>query len=418
MKKLMIVIFFAFSFTNLFGLHIESKFRNEYYYNHYRRGLINFNDLIVTQNKLTNNDYYYSQFFKLQSDILSYRWEIDLLLSEEYKKQKWQDDIAVKELFFQKSVTQDIDIKVGRFIHQWGTGYAYNPTNFVAPSKDISDLNNKKNQLTGKEGIALEYFGVSYSFSLCYFTSIRNDFEFEENKFAFRFYKNINNLDISLLTLMEENRNPSLGANFSSVVGDRLEVHGEISGQQGSYRSMHEILCNDVRNQLFTHFPFIDYNRDSKKIYKKYVLGFQYTISKRAMIVFEYYHQDEGYSKNEWKRITNYLDYVKQRMTGYEEPLAAANLLWNMNIFSPKGSMSDYMMNYFNIEVSQYFDLTNIVLLNILDLSYVCIPEVEFRFKHRIKTFAKFFMALGKHDTEFGGVYQNFRGEMGLVLYF
>lgn len=417
MEKSLLLFILVLNISSLFGFQIEGKLRNEFYYNHYREGLINYNNLIVNQNHLSDKDYNFSQFIKMQEDWLSLGLEVDLLMLQEYEKQKWENNIAVKEAFFQRNLSDAFDLKVGRFIHQWGTGYAYNPTNFVAPAKNIGDLENDKNLQEGKEGIALEYFGLSYSFSLCYFTSVGSNFEFEENKLACRFYKNIENLDVSLLTIFQEHRNPGFGANFSTVLGDRLELHGEASLQRGSYRNFHEILIEQPENQLFTRFPFTDYNRDSKSFYGKYLLGFQYTFSRRVFCILEYYHQDEGYSKNEWEQITGHIKTVNQQMSGPMQPLATGNLLWNMNIFSPKGSMRDYLMNYFEYEIGNSIDLSNVVLFNILDQSFVLIPEIEFRCKHYLKTYIKYYFSAGKKYSEFGGIYQDSRGELGLLFY-
>ena len=89
--------------------------------------------------------------------------------------------------------------------------------------------------------VKLEYFGENFSLAVCGVSELRIDhgFKADEKNVAIRLYKNILDIDFSLIALFNSEQHPFWGINFAGILGDRLEVHGECCLQKGSYNYYH-----------------------------------------------------------------------------------------------------------------------------------------------------------------------------------
>jgi len=130
--------------------------------------------------------------------------------------------------------------------------------------------------------------------------------------------------------------------------------------------------------------------------------------------VAEYYRQDHGYSGEEWKKIIDYIKFLKSQLNSPLNELIEGNLLWSLSVFSPKGAMRDYMMNYVSIPFSRKVEVNTICMTNLIDRSFVVIPAFNYTFKNRFTLYAKSFIFNGKSETEFGEMFNSFSVEGGL----
>lgn len=327
---------------------------------------------------------------------------------------KWEKKLRVKQFYMEKDISSNLLLMAGRTILRWGTGYAFNPTDVVAPEKELSDPDNEENRASGNDMIKIEYFGLDYSIALCYITNLKTEkrIAFSGSKFAVRFYKNIWDIDLSLICLMNKDEKPVYGVNFSYVLNDRLEIHGEASMQKGSYRKYHDVLIKgDV---LFDYYPFSYSRRERDRYYNRILLGFQYTFEKNILWIFEYYHQDQGYSKSEWQKIINYTKFLNNQLnTPYGES-AAGNLFRSLNVFTPKGAMRDYLMNYINLPLSDNIEMRVIYMMNLTDLSFINIPSVNYRFKNYFIFYLRSFIFKGEAGSEYEEFLNSFTIEGGI----
>jgi len=284
------------------------------HYQSYRSSLFNPDNRSVDLLNYKNSHYSFSQYLNVQKDFLYLQWQFDVKANVEYSN-NWQSKLKVKQCFFQRDLWGNWILAAGRIIQRWGTGYAFNPTDVVAPNKELSDLNNSEKRAVGNDMIKLEYFGESYSFGLCYLTKIiiGPDLSAQGSKLACRFYKNLWDIDLSFISLYNKRETPIWGLNFSYVFGTRLEVHGEASLQKGSYLAYHKMLRHG--NVFYLTNPFVKNRNADNKQYCQFLIGFQYTLPANILWIAEYFHQDQGYSINEWGRLMEYMKFLNRELT-------------------------------------------------------------------------------------------------------
>lgn len=358
-------------------------------------------------------DYSLSQYFSLQTEFLSLQWQVDMMGTAEYTND-WNGDLGVKQLFFQKDLFKNGILMAGRSIQRWGTGYAFNPTDVVAPQKELSDPDNSEKRAAGSDMVKIEYFGETYSIAACYLTKVETGsrIRMEGSKLAFRFYKNLWDVDVSLITLFNRDETPILGVNFATVLGERLEIHGEVSAQRGSYWMVHRAVSEPYT--LYEENPLTDFRKNDNRLYKQVLLGFQVTFPKNILWVCEYFHRDQGYSREEWKWIISYVRFLNAQLESLYEEVAFGNLIWSLNVFSPKGAMRDYMMHYISIPIFKDVELRCTGLMNLSDFSRVLIPELNVGVGNRFTFYARSFIFQGTEEAEFGALFQSYALEGGV----
>lgn len=406
-KNMIIVCLFLFP-----GILLSERWRSftlykNYYYT-YRESLFNPKNRSVEALKYTNGPFgSLFQHLSLQTELFSLQWQIDVMGSLKYENERWNDDININQCYFQKNISPYLMLLAGRTILHWGTGYSFNPTDVVAPDKELSDPENREKRTAGNDLIKLEYFGETYSLALCYLTriNIESSITTRGSRLAFRFYKNIHNMDISFIGCIDKEESPVWGINFSSVIGERLEIHGEVSTQRGSYRRYHRTIQQG--NILFQENPFTDFRRNNPHYYHSYLLGFQYTLPKNILWIAEYYHQDQGYTREEWNRIIEHVQFINSQLKSPFEELAEGNLLWSLNLFSARGTMRDYLMNYIQIPVDTRLGLRSTWLLNLDDFSSVFIPELNIQIGNHFTFYGRSYIFQGRKKTEFGELFQS-----------
>jgi hypothetical protein len=413
MKTIKIGIAFLLLPMNLWGLNWQTYGLYKTSYIDYRNTLFNPNNLAVNEIGLVNRDLYFSQYANLQTKLLSADWRIDLLGTSSYEKE-WDGNLRIKQFYVQKDLFQNLGAMVGRILLNWGTGYAFNPANVVAPQKELSDPDNVERRLSGNDLAKLEYFGESYSLALVYLSNLKLDKKVSttDHKLAFRFYKNFWGLDLSLISLFNQAEKSIIGSNFAYVIGERLEIHGEFAAQKGSYQPYHQAITN--ADTFYFENPLQLLKRNEDRFFNQYLIGINYTLPKNISWILEYYHRDQGYSKGEWKRV---IDHVKFVSDYFETPfgeLTKGNLLWSLNVFSSSGAMQDYLMSYINIPVAQNLELKSTTLINLIDRSFVSIPEIDITIKNRFTFYGRSFIFEGTKNSEYGELFQSFSIEGGV----
>jgi len=399
---------------NLLGVDLRTFGFYRSYYQRYRSTLFNpGNRSVQFLGYRTGPDFSFSQYFDFQMDFLSLQWQIDVM-GELERSDQWKDDVKMKQLFFQRGLFENWVLVAGRAIQRWGTGYAFNPTDVVAPDKELNDPDNSEKRAEGNDMIKLEYFGETYSIAMCYLTKVDFDpkIEVEGSKLAFRFYKNLWDIDLSFISLFSRAESPIWGLNSSFVIGDRLEIHGEVSAQKGSYRAYHRTI--NEANTLYLKEPFETSRRNDPHIYLQFLLGFQYTLPRNIMWVAEYFHQDQGYSKREWDRVMEHVHFLNNQLETPFHEAAEGNLLWSLNVFSTKGAMQDYLMNYLDGPVHRNVGLRSTWMMNLNDFSAVLIPEINVTIGDHFTFYGRGFFFYGREGTEFGELFQSYTIEAGL----
>lgn len=413
MKIKPLIIIWLLLPLNLFGLNWRTSGLYRSQWREYRSSLFNHQNLAVEQLDLSQTNHYFSQYFSTHTRLFSFDWQLDVLGTVTYEGD-WDSNLRIKQFYLQRGFFQNLDILVGRALLRWGTGYAFNPTDIIAPPKELSDPDNTEKRSSGNDLIKLEYFGESYSLALCYLNQLdfNKKMTSDNSKWAVRFYKNFAGIDLSLVSLAQPHQTPVWGGNLAYVIGERLEIHGEITTQKGSFQPYHRALVDVI--QFYRSEPFQPLKQNSTQSFNQYLIGFQYTLPGNISWILEYYHRDQGYSSAEWQRMIEHTQFLVDNLqTPYQE-LAQGNLLWNLNVFSPKGAQRDYLMNYLNLPLLNSVELKTTTLLNLSDFSLVEIGEIDFTVKKYFTLYGRSIIFTGDNESEFGAFFQSFSIEGGL----
>lgn len=160
---------------------------------------------------------------------------------------------GIGELYVSVSPTAWLTLAAGRIIEKWGSGYAWNPSAFIAPRKNPSDPGDRRGQLAGVDMIRADALFGSTSFGA---------YALDDGASAVRASRMFGATDISVY-LHHEDQSTTPALSVSRVVGDALELHAEAS----------------TRSAL---------------------VGAQYTFANQLNLVAELYHSREGLTGTQW----------------------------------------------------------------------------------------------------------------------
>ena len=329
---------------------------------------------------------------------------------------------SIRELSYDLSLTDNLDITVGRKILKWGPGYAFNPTGVVEPQRSPSDPSDRLGQNVGRTLISVNAFLGKSSLTFVYL----NDAQFEsrifhwgEHDYALRAYTFLNGLDLSGILHYRQGDRLEAGTNWSYVVGENLELHGEFLAKEGSSTLYHEILWSDNPDQIFTSDPYSTPYNHSSEIFYKLLLGGQYTFENGLNIALEYYRNMEGLSSSEWNQWMKFVKFqngiqqgsilVPPEMIGPSRD----NLLWALQTLSANGTMRDYLFGREYYSVSSW-SIEFIQLMNADDASIVLVPTVSYRISQFFSLYVRFTAFLGKNDSEYGALFTKNSTNLGI----
>ena len=416
--KYRIILTLVFIFhTSLRGVAWQSLAIYRLHTTHYRNSLLNpDNQTIEALSLEQGHQHLFSQYFSIRTAYKNIYWETDFLGTCEPNGRWWKNKLDIKQCYIQIDFLKNGLLIVGRKILQWGTGYAFNPTNVVTHDKDLSDPDNSEKRTDGQDMINLEFFGRSYSMALCYMTSLHSDSEmqFKISKWAFRFYRHIFDLDLSWVILVNKHESPIWGMNLSYVAGNRCEIHAEISTQMRSYRHYHPAIkeCNI----LYEADPFQVLKQKDNRLYSQYLVGLQYTFPGNILWIIEYFHQDHGYHLQEWQDFMQYIHFLNTELNTHQKIQALGNLLWSLQILSPKGAIQDYLMNHLNIPICRNITFKSTWLINLNDGSTITIPELEVQIGNHFTFYGRSYIFQGTCESEFGALFMDYSIEGGCRL--
>jgi hypothetical protein len=322
--------------------------------------------------------------------------------------------LVLREFFFKLSPASAIDFTFGRAILKWGTGYAYNPTGVIEPRRNPSDPSDRLRQFRGLDLAQADFYFRASSLTLVYLNTLQTGDKWQlanDHRLAMRLSTLFRGFDVSLIGFWEKSRRGKIGFNFTKVLGEALEIHGEFLGQRGSEAPQHLIITANAPDTLFRFLPYAPLHEHERRLFGKYLAGFQYTFGGQANLAMEYFHNDDGLSGGDWQRFLDYLVFANRQLSNprWDSPqgnLAAANLLWSTGVLSTTGSTRDYL---FVRLYSSGLTSTRIsgelnALENLHDASAVVIPTLSVYLGREISAYLRWSGFLGKHESEFGGL--------------
>lgn len=343
------------------------------------------------------------------------------------------DDIEIKlnELSLNFSPKEYIELIVGKRIFRWGTGYAWNPTGVAEPLKNPRDPSDRLETSSGLEMVELcTYLGSS---TLTIVALPDSDFtKWDRTEWVAKIYSFVEGFDLALITKIAKEEKNLIGFNFSKVIGNRLELHGEIAGKKGSENLYLETKSNECEVPpgsgmwMPAIYEFSQSKKDEHSPYYKFVLGSHYTFLNGINLCIEYYHNDEGYNDSEWQESIEYLKYSNKILDdskylpiGERDAGEVYLLQANANLDKLTGVRQNYLFfrGYFP-RLGVKGDL-EILFINCLDDgSSILIPTFTYNPLPNLGIYLTSDIFFGNDESEFGLFYSDYTISLGLRLYF
>jgi len=368
---------------------------------------------------LYNLQYYNQQL----SDILSsYRMEfylngdyqtrdigVHLKTHSEYYNDT-QTDFNAFELYGDLNFSVNSSLLLGKKMHNWGKGYAFNPVGYVNPRKD------PENPELLQSGI----FSISYQYSKSFQTeliknatfdlivipsakTINNKIsELENTDIAGKLYFLLHDTDIDFLWYYCKINSKNIGFDFSRNILPNLEIHGEFSWFYN--RPFFFTSNNTIKSE----------NIDGSSS----LLGLRWLNRWNITTILEYYHNGAGLNKKEFENYNNFL--INAAVSENSNSISNA-----MNMSKNYFSGTNMMRNYLYLKVSWpepfnlvYFTPSIYTIFNINDessivgipLSYKPITNFEFILWPVFLT--------GNKNAEFGSKQYKSKFEIWMRFYF
>ncbi len=234
-------------------------------------------------------------------------WKIHLKLRAD-SSDRAADRLRASEAFLQLSPRPWLDITAGRIIEKWGTGYAWNPAAFVSPPKNPADPNDRRSAYRGTDALKADLFFSGTSVSL---------YAMQHQRFAARVYRLILGTDVSL-HLYRDRDGMRQGVSLARVIGDALEIHGEVSRRHA-------------------------------------LAGVQYTFRHNVNVVAEVYRSGEGLTRSGWEEVRQ---------------LAQRDLREANRRFAPLQMARNYAFVRLDVPFAKY-DVETIAITNLRDASSI-----------------------------------------------
>ena len=328
-------------------------------------------------------------------------------------KDKSKLENVLDELYLELNPSESFFFNIGKQNITEGVGYAWNPTDFLTGLEEIDQGQDTREKREEREGVIClrgEYFLPHLTLTAVASPRMESWGQKADARALVKVYALIRNLDFSLIAYAEEKKRPKLGLNFSSTVGESLEVHGEASLQKGTYRY--------YLNQTDAgHYEFIQKRKESEELYPKFLVGGQYTFLDNTNLVLEYYHNQEGYDSSEWRDYFEYLKFCGERYE--DESLYVPYLLMGNTYFNLTNFRQNYLfLRFSKPNVLDLFEVSSNNIYNLDAASLLMNVKIDYQGMQDLSFYISGTFFLGAEDSEFGMFYQNQAFSAGAEYFF
>lgn len=242
----------------------------------------------------------------------------------------------ISEAFLSLSPSERLHVTIGKKRVVWGPGIVINPTDLLNPPKDPTD---PALQRTGAWLSQIEWRHTQVSLSAVFAARTLREHdgvpsallyhELEDPDadghphyaLALRAYALVANTDLNLIYYLTNRyadrfeRKSRIGAAFSRLIGDALEIHGEALVQSGSARPSLNFACFDGDAALarcadrgsFARFAELN----GTKVHVAGLLGGRYLFEDGSMLSAEFLLNTDGLSSTDWKRTLEVVELAK-----------------------------------------------------------------------------------------------------------
>ena len=297
-------------------------------------------------------------------------------------------DASFKEIYSTINPSSKLYIDIGKKDISWGTAYAWNIINI------FDDQNRFIRESAQYQTVLHSQYYVNHYLSLTHASFL------ESNDYGLKLQSSVKNIDIDLVFLNQQDKE-KIGIDFSTVIGDSLEVHAELLGQSGSDAFYPESPTQNV-------FTWQQLN-DNTDIYSKFILGFQYTTLSNTNIVIEYFYNGLGLNNAEFELMESGLEHALSNNNYQSNSVASAFLLNASSYYN----FSQFRKNYLFFRISNDSLLDKVGLecnsyYAIDDKGFLAVPSISYKLSNAMLMTTKGFLSFGDKSTEFKRFYDKY----------
>lgn len=324
------------------------------------------------------------------------------------------EDLSIFSAYASIKPSPSVTFELGKKTFKWGKGYAWNPVAFI---DRLKDPNNPEESIEGYivAGVDLikSFTGKLQTLALTgvllpVWEDINDDFgEQEHINFASNLYLLYRDTDINFVFFTGDSRSTRYGIDFSKNLATNLEIHGEIS-----YIPEQKIKVLKNSGLLESH----------EKAVTNYLLGLRYLTENDITTIFEYYHNEAGYTETEMDRFYQLVTDANNHYidTGDNSLLRQAASISKSGYAKPQIGR-----NYLYLRVTQkdpfellYFTPGVTTILNLDDNSYTLTPEAVYTGFTNWELRLRYSRIDGRTFTEYGEKINENRLELRVRYYF
>jgi hypothetical protein len=332
------------------------------------------------------------------------RWKVQMKLrgSNEWRRNS-TSKLDISELSFKYSLTPWLDLRVGRKIERWGTGYAWNPTGVVNPRKNPADPGDRRSLFRGVDMVAADLFIKGWDITLLGTPEVawtrKDGRRLRSTGWAARAYKLIKGTDVAFTASGGNGLPNSGGLSLARVFGDALELHGEAA------------YISDTERFLPRSGGLVPVRRPHAEV----LVGGQYTFRNNVNVVAEFFHTGQGLSGREWRDFREFTRSAHQRITeGNPAPFALANAQ-----FTPLSMSKNYtfLRVLWPIRLNK-LEVETIVINSLRDGSSLIRPGIRYRLGTNWSVYCIYSEFVGNGRTEFGHIQIRRGADIGIRYHF
>ncbi len=332
------------------------------------------------------------------------KWKLQMKLrgSNEWRRDA-TSQLEVSELSFKYSVTSWLDLRIGRQIERWGTGYAWNPTGVVNPHKNPADPTDRRNMFRGVDMVAADVFVKGWDITLMGVPGVdwtgKSGRHLLSTGWAARAYRLVDGVDVAFTASGGNGLPNSRGLSVARVFGNALELHGEAAYVSDSVRLLPR--SGDV-------VPL-------RRPHAEVLLGGHYTFRNNINVVGEFYHTGQGLDAREWGDFRAFAESADTRLQeGLLTPFSTAN-----TGFTPLQMSKNYsfLRMFWPLKLNKV-EVETIVINSLRDGSALVRPAVQWKVARDLSVYCIYSEFVGNAQTEFGHIQIRRSADIGIRYYF
>lgn len=319
-------------------------------------------------------------------------------------------DFHLFEFYSQYSVNTNFTAWLGKKTVKWGKGYIWNPVAFVGRQKDVNDVDASLEGYSLVMGQFVKSFdstlkNISISPILIPVTDdLNSDFSSAESvNIALQVYMLIADTDVDLYLFADDQDHYKIGVDFARNLLTNWEIHAELAFENSYTKSY----IDETYSLQETTDGILNY-----------IIGTRYLTSGNTTIIFEYLHNDKGYSDKEMSNFYNATDTVL--VAGSRQNLSLVKS-FQKNEMNRQFLMKDYL--YLKASKPEPFDILYItpsayMVYNLNDNSTRFGFELKYNRFENIELLLRQSYFPPKSKTEFGEKLNEYKTELYITKYF